>query len=50
MEAKHFAAGPWFTVMKSGDDWHVFDHITISDGKSQSNVRVEIKMSLENAE
>ena len=50
MEAEHFGAGPWFTVMKSGDDWQVLDHITISDGKTQSAVRVELKMKLENAE
>lgn len=36
--------------MKSGGDWQVLDHITLSDGKQQSAVRVEIKMTLEKAE
>jgi hypothetical protein len=50
VESEHFVAGPWFTVVKSGDNWQVLDHITLSDGAKQSAVRVEIKMSLENAQ
>lgn len=50
MEGRHFGAGPWFTVAKSGEDWRVIDQIMVSDGDHQSSVTVEIKMSLENAE
>jgi hypothetical protein len=50
VEGTYFGAGPWFTVQKSGDDWQVIDNITLSDAQSQIPVRVEIKMSLEDAE
>lgn len=50
MEGTYFGAGPWFTVQESGHDWQVIDNITLSDAESGVPVRVEIKMSLENAE
>jgi hypothetical protein len=50
VEGTYFGAGPWFTVQQSGQDWEVLDNITLSDSKSQIPVRVEIRMTLENAE
>lgn len=48
MEGRHFAAGPWFTVEKSGNDWKRLDTVWLSDGKTQRRVHVEIKLKLEN--
>jgi len=47
VEGRHFGAGPWFTVTESGEDWRTIDQIMLSNGDSQTSVRVEIKMSLE---
>jgi len=39
-------AGPWFTVQKSGKSWHILDHIWISNGRENSQARVEIQLVL----
>jgi hypothetical protein len=39
-------AGPWFTVQKSSDTWHTVDRIWISNGRKNSQARVEIKLKL----
>jgi len=46
VEGTHFAAGPWFTVQESGQDWEILDHIFLSDGDGQTPVTVQIKMWL----
>lgn len=40
-------AGPWFTVQRDGDDWHELGGIWISNGKSDSQGQVEIKIEME---
>ena len=40
-------AGPWFTVVKSGDDWQQLDTIWISDGKNDCRGRIEVRLELE---
>lgn len=49
MEGRHFVAGTWFTVQKSGSDWQqLSDTVWLSDGGSeQTRARVEIKLKLE---
>ena len=46
MEARHFVAGPWFTVQPTGTDWHRVDSIWWSDGDSEQ-VRVHVEMYLQ---
>lgn len=50
MEGQHFAAGPWFTVQKSGDDWKELDTVWLSNGSEHVQVKVEIRMALEEME
>lgn len=40
-------AGPWFTVRKTGGDWHTLDTIWISNGSTNDRARVEIRLELE---
>ncbi|MCH8253151.1 MAG: hypothetical protein IID36_11925 [Planctomycetes bacterium] len=46
MEAPHFAAGPWFTVIRSGDDWQTLDTIWLSDGRTNEKAEVQIRLEL----
>lgn len=39
-------AGPWFTVLRSGDDWQHVESIWISDGQRAAKARVEMKAVL----
>lgn len=48
MEGRHFVAGPWFTVQKSGSGWQTLETLWLSTGGGeQSLARVEIKLELE---
>ena len=47
MEGRHFVAGPWFSVQKSGADWKRLDTVWLSNGLEQERVHVEIKVRLE---
>lgn len=40
-------AGPWFTVQRTADDWHVLDTIWLSNGKTNDRGRVELRVELE---
>ena len=40
----HFAAGPWFTVLKVGE-WKTLDEITLSDGVRTAPARVELRVA-----
>ena len=42
-------AGPWFTVIESGDDWNEMETIWISNGRDHERVRVELQVRLEEA-
>jgi len=42
-------AGPWFTVLQSGNDWQQLESIWISNGRDQEKVTVEIRVQLEDA-
>ncbi len=42
-------AGPWFTVVESGNEWQELDSIWISNGSDHERVRVEIQVRLEEA-
>jgi hypothetical protein len=43
----HFVAGPWFTVLKDGDDWQKLGHIWISNGEQDCQGQVEVKIEME---
>lgn len=47
MEGQHFAAGPWFTVQESGQDWEELDRIYVSDGEHHRQVSVQMRLELE---
>lgn len=49
MEGRHFVAGPWFAVQKSGSDWQELSNtVWLSDGGSeQTRASVQIKLKLE---
>ncbi|MDG1872878.1 MAG: hypothetical protein P8J27_03140 [Mariniblastus sp.] len=42
----HFVAGPWFTVHKNGEDWQRLGHIWISNGDTDCQGHVEIKIEM----
>ena len=42
-------AGPWFTVLESGTEWHPIDTLLISDGGAHERARLEIRIELEEA-
>ena len=46
MEGTHFAAGPWFTVVTSADDWTEMAFIPVSDGQRDTLARVEYRVTL----
>lgn len=46
MDGSHFVAGPWFAVMKSGDDWKFLETIWLTDGEKSIHARVEYKVEL----
>ena len=46
MEGVHCAAGPWFTVHRSGDDWKLVDRIWVSSSKKAERARVEARLRL----
>lgn len=46
MDGSHFVAGPWFTVMKSGDDWKFLETIRLTDGATNMRARVEYRVEL----
>lgn len=50
MEGLHFAAGPWFTVQRSGSDWQTVAKIWISDGRADGPADVQIRLALAPAE
>jgi translation elongation factor P/translation initiation factor 5A len=39
-------AGPWFTVLRNGDDWKLVETIWVSDGRQAMKARVEMKAVL----
>ena len=43
-------AGPWFTVHENGGDWQRLDSIWISDGETDCEGVIEIKLELESNE
>jgi len=47
VDGAHFVAGPWFTVMKSGDDWKFLEDIRLTDGEHQVRARVEYRVELD---
>jgi len=44
------AAGPWFTVRHSDDDWELLDTIWMSNKTKHNKARFEIKTRLLSAE
>ena len=36
--------GPWFTVLRSGDDWQTVDTTWISNGHRQQRVEVQLRV------
>ncbi len=37
-------AGPWFAVLRSGDDWQTLDRITLSNGKRTDRAVVQSRI------
>jgi len=48
VEAAHFGAGPWFTVLddRESADWHTLDTIRMSDGERHDIVTVQLRLRL----
>jgi hypothetical protein len=46
VDGAHFVAGPWFTVMKSGDDWKFLERIWLTDGEQSRHANVEYRVEL----
>jgi hypothetical protein len=46
MEGTHAMGGPWFAVLKSGDDWHTVDTAWISNGQRHDKVEVQLRVRL----
>ena len=42
----HFAAGPWFTVIESNDEWTDLGKAWLADGKNQGAARVQYRVTL----
>ncbi|MCA9795514.1 MAG: hypothetical protein KC910_27085 [Candidatus Eremiobacteraeota bacterium] len=49
MEGRYTVAGPWFTVLRSGDDWQTLETIWISNGTHTTHARVQSRLVLEPA-
>ncbi len=40
-------AGPWFKVVRSGDDWQQLGQVWISNGETDCKGRIEIRIELD---
>ena len=43
-------AGPWFTVVRNGEDWQELGQMWVSDGQQDCPGQIEIKIELVEAE
>ncbi len=43
-------AGPWFTVLESGREWHEISKIWISNGQVDCKGRIEVRIRLRTQE